>query len=202
MSIIPLNENQKQRDVEIIGDSTLSKFDVKKVSVNPLTCHVSLLEHLALSLDVSIVGLDEDEARTYLQNAREIKKHIGSSYAVRKASESIYGNDIKVEPWNKYGGVPGTYKIIVEANEKPVTETNLNKTIRLIDKAKRVSTHLRGITINMKSSGLMSNACATQSSEGVTILPQVIENINMSLKKSVALTFYMIESIVLKPKGV
>lgn len=202
MSIIPLSENQEQRHLESVGDNTISKFDVKKVSVNPLTCDVSLLGHLALSLDVSIVGLDEDEARKYLQNAREIKKYIGSSYAVKKASESIYGNDIKVEPWNKHNGDPGTYKIIVEANKKPVTQTNLDKTIRLIDKAKRVSTHLRGITINMKSNGLMSKACTTQSSEGVTILPQAIENINTSLKKRVALTFYMIESIVLQPEGV
>ncbi|WP_294962038.1 phage tail protein [Sulfurimonas sp.] len=201
MSIIPLRENKEQRDVEKVGEITLSKFNVKKVSVNPLECDILLLEHLALSLDINIAGLDENEARTYLQNAREIKKYIGTSYAVKKASEAIYGKDIKVEPWNKHSGVPGTYKIIIEANKKPVTEANLNKTIRLIDYAKRVSTHLSGITINMKSSGLMSNACTTQSSEDVTILPQVIEDINMSLKENIALTFYMIESIVLKPKG-
>lgn len=173
-TLLPLNENQIQRDIETVGSNTLNKFDTSKLTINPLYCDVSVLKHLAFSLDVSIEGLTESEARVYLQNAREIKKYIGSPYAVKKAASTIFGNDIKVQTWDKHNGVPGTYKILLDANEKPLTQSNINKAVKLIDQAKRKSAHLSAITMNIKNIAKYKNA----------------------------VTVFMIETSVIKPQGV
>ncbi len=201
-NLIPINEDDTQRVIEDIGTNTLEKIDLSKLTVSPLTCDASLLPHLAVAFDVSITGLQETEARTYLQNAREIKKYIGSTYAVRIAASSIFGDDIEVLPWNKFGGEPCTYKFWINVNEKPVNDENINKTIMLVDIAKRKAAHLSGITINMKNNGAYKTNAVTTSSEVGFVYPKPLEDINSSLKHNVATTVYMIEKIVIKPLGV
>lgn len=201
-SLLPINENQEQRDIESIGAAVLEGFDTTKLSINPLDCDLSVLPHLALALDVNIEGLNESESRVYLQNAREIKKYIGSVYAVNIAAASIFDEAIKVEPWNLHNGVPGTYKILLDAKEKPLTSKNIKKVIKLIDTAKRKSAHLSGITFNMKNKGLYKQAITTLSSEVMGVYPKALEDLNLSFKQIKAVTIYMIETVVLKPVGV
>lgn len=202
MNLIPLNESDTQRVVEDVGTNTLSNIDITKLTVSPLDCDVSVLPHLAIAFDVSIEGLEEQEARDYLQNAREIKKYIGSTYAVKKAAASIFGDDIEVLPWNKFGGEPCTYKFEIDVNEKPVNDENIEKTIKLVDIAKRTAAHLSGITVNMKNNGAYKTNAVTTSSEVGFVYPKPLEDINSSLKNNVATTVYMIEKIVIKPLGV
>lgn len=202
-SILPLNEEQLQRDIEAIGTNTITKFDENKLKVDPINCDASLLQHLSVDLDVSIAGLDEIEARTYLQSARDIKRYIGSNYAVRKAAESIFGKNIEVKTWDKYDGVPGTYKFDINVTTtKNVDETNIAKTIRLVDEAKRESTHLSGITMYMKNSGFCTKALTTQSSETVTILPKEIEGIECGANVFFASAIHTIETTTIRPLGV
>jgi len=202
LNLIPLNESDTQRVVEDVGTNTLSNIDISQLTVSPLDCDVSVLPHLALAFDVSIEGLQEQEARDYLQNAREIKKYIGSTYAVKKAASSIFGDDIEVLPWNKFGGEPCTYKFWINVNEKPVNDENIEKTIKLVDIAKRTAAHLSGITVNMKNNGAYKTNAVTTSSEVGFVYPKPLEDINSSLKNNVATTVYMIEKIVIKPLGV
>lgn len=202
-SILPPNENLYERTIEELGASIFNFEELEKVTLDPMKCDPSLLPHLALDLDVSILGLDEDEARAYLVNAREIKRLTGSVWAVNKAASSVFGENIKVQPWNQVGTVPGTFKIEVDVTEqKSVTEENLNKTIRLIDAAKPESRHLAGITVNMKNNGAYKTNAVTTSSEVGFVYPKPLEDINSSLKNNVATTVYMIEKIVIKPLGV
>lgn len=200
MNLIPAHEDKIQKDVENIGTSTLEKFDISKLTVDPLKCDASLLPHLAVALDVSIAALDEDEARAYLQNSREIKKYIGSAYAVKKAASSIFGDDIEVQPWNKHGGIAGTYKFIIDANGKPVNDENINKTISLVDQAKRKSAHLSAITVNMKNSGMYNTRAVTQTSEVGSVFPKALENIETNINHKSAMSIYMIEKTVIKPQ--
>lgn len=200
MNLIPAHERKIQKDVENIGTSTLEKFDISQLTVDPLKCDASLLPHLALALDVSIAGLDENEARAYLQNSREIKKYIGSTYAVKKAASSIFGDDIEVQPWNKHNGEAGTYKFIIDANGKPVNDENINKTISLVDTAKRKSAHLSGITVNMKNSGMYNTRAVTQTSEVGSVFPKALEDIETSINHKSAISVYMIEKTVIKPQ--
>jgi len=202
-SILPINESQTQRDIEKIGSLTLAKFDVSKLTINPLECDESLLPHLAVDFDVSIAGLSVDEARTYLSNARQIKKYIGSKYAVRKAAEAIFGDEIKVEPWNEHEGVPGTYKIKVNVTpQKSVTDENLNKAQTLIKAANRKSCHLSGITINMKNSGMHKYACITQSRESISVLPKILKDIETNVRKKVLVAVHAVETLIIRPLGV
>ncbi len=200
MNLIPAHEQRIQKDVENIGTSTLEKFDISKLTVDPLKCDASLLPHLAVALDVSIAALDENEARVYLQNSREIKKYIGSTYAVKKAASSIFGDDIEVQPWNKHNGEAGTYKFIIDANGKPVNDENINKTISLVDQAKRKSAHLSAITVNMKNSGMYNTRAVTQTSEIGSVFPKALEDIETSINHKSAMSIYMIEKTVIKPQ--
>ncbi len=201
MSILPINESELQRAVEKVGTLTLEKFDLTKITLNPLECDVSLLPHLALDFDVSIAGLDESEARAYLQHAREIKYYIGSPWAVKKAAASIFGENIQVQTWDKHDGVPGTYKFLIDVTpDKSVNDENINKTIKLVDEAKRESTHLSGITINMKNSGLYKNSMSTLSSEVVSVIPKQLEDILSGFVQHIGATFYMIETVVIQPQ--
>ena len=202
-SILPPNEDAIERTLEELGAKVFDFEELEKITLDPMSCDASLLPHLALDLDVSIVGLDEDEARTYLSNAREIKRLTGSVWAVNKAASSVFGKNIKVQPWNKVGTVPGTFKIEVDVTEqKSVTDENLNKTIRLIDAAKPESRHLAGITIKMKNSGMHKYAAITQSRESVTVMPKILEDINQSVTKKVLIATHAIETLTIRPLGV
>lgn len=200
-SILPPNEDLYERTIEELGASIFNFEELEKVTLDPMKCDASLLPHLALDLDVSILGLDEDEARAYLVNAREIKRLTGSVWAVNKAASSVFGENIKVKPWNKIGTVPGTFKIEVDVTEqKSVTEENLNKTIRLIDAAKPESRHLAGITVNMKNSGMYNTRAVTQTSEVGSVFPKALEDIETSINHKSAISVYMIEKTVIKPQ--
>lgn len=201
-SILPINEDDLQRAVEKVGTLTLEKLDLNKITINPLECDVSMLPHLALDFDVSIVGLEESEARTYLQHAREIKYYIGSPWAVKKAAASIFGENIQVQTWDKHEGVPGTYKFLIDVTpSKSVNDENINKTINLVDEAKRESMHLSGITMNMKNSGLYKKSLTTLSSEVGMVMPKVLDDIYSGFIQNIGTTFYMIETVVIQPQG-
>lgn len=202
-SILPINESPLQRDIESIGTQTLAQFDVTKLTINPLECDESLLPHLAVDFDVSISGLSVDEARIYLSNARQIKKYIGSKYAVRKAAEAIFGNEIKVEPWNEHDGDPGTYKIKVNVTpQKSVTDENLNKVQNLIKEANRKSCHLSGITISMKNSGMYRFGCITRSRENIVVMPKILKDIEIGVGKKILVGTHAIETMIIRPLGV
>ncbi|AXH14375.1 phage tail protein I [Malaciobacter mytili LMG 24559] len=199
-SILPSNENLIERTIEELGARIFNFEELDYITLDPMKCDASLLPHLAFDLDVSILGLDEDEARVYLVNAREIKRLTGSVWAVNKAAFSVFGENIKVQPWNKVGTVPGTFKIEVDVTpQKSVTDENLNKTIRLIDTAKPESRHLSGITINMKNNGAYKTNAVTTSSEVGYVFPKTIEDIETSINHKSAISVYMIEKIVIKP---
>lgn len=162
-SIIPINEDQIQRDIESIGIKTIELFDTSKLTINPLDCEKSLLPHLALALDVNIDGLDEDEQRAYLQNAREIKKYAGSVYAVRTAASSIF-KDVKLLQWFDYGGVPNRFKLDISAYKKEVSLDNIQKVRRLVEDAKRKSSHLDSIELSYVNQ-LELTSCASNMGE-------------------------------------
>lgn len=200
-SILPINENSVQRTLEELDACTLDFEDLNKVTLNPLTCETQLLEHLAFSLDVSIEGLDEDEARAYLHNAREIKRYMGSVWAVNQAAKSVFGEAINVQPWNTYEGNPGTFKIDIEATkQKSVDEHNLSKAMRLINEVKRESAHLSDITIHMNTQGKAYVGAGTLSSLSTQLYPKIEHEMPLTVQNKVALNVQMFETVLIKPK--
>ncbi|MGB5793105.1 phage tail protein I [Poseidonibacter sp.] len=185
-SIIPINEGQIQRDIESIGIKTIELFDTSKLTINPLECALSLLPHLALALDVNIDGLDEDEQRTYLQNAREIKKYDGSVYAVRMAANSIF-DDVKILQWFDYGGIPNRFKLDISVYTKEVSLDNIQKVRRLVEDSKRKSSHLDEIqlsykieqSLNISSGGIGEVSCNSEMVEGYESVSVGTQKINL-----------------------
>lgn len=201
-SILPPNENDTQRAIEIVGSKAIENFDTTKLNVNPISCDVSLLPHLALAFDTDIVGLDEDEKRILLQNSRGIKLHIGSKYAVRKAAESIFGKSARAIPFYEYGGDAGKYKIAVEVpDDKPVTQENLLKTKKVVEDANRASCKFDGFVIAMTIRNEAKFKIATTSSESVVVLPRRMESIVLDIKQQTLLASHTIEIAHIKPQG-
>jgi phage tail P2-like protein len=201
MSILPVNENAIARTLERLDAKHVNHEDITHVSLNPLTCDAVLLEHLALDLDVSIEGLDEDEARSYLYNAREIKRLKGSVWAVNKAAHSIFGNHIKIKTWKEANTQAGTFKLEIDVTpQKAVTDENINKTVRLIDEAKPVSRHLSGITLNMKSNGMYNYKALTRSDENLTVLPKVLKEVNIHVNEKVLVGIQSYERLRVAPR--
>lgn len=201
ISILPPNEEAALRTLEEYEAQSFDFKKLEKVTFEPLVCDKCLLPHLALDLDVNLAGLNEDEQRAYLHNAREIKRKIGTVWAVNSAASSIFKDNIKIRPWNEIGTPAGTYKIEVNATgEKEVNDENLNKTIKLIDEVKPKSRHLAGITINMKNSSAYEYATVTTASETITVLPQQLEDVNVQVGKKVLLAVHSIEDLKIMPK--
>lgn len=201
MNLIPANEDVVEKSIEDIGTNTLAKFDTSKLTVNPLFCDVSLLPHLALSLDVSIVGLDETEARTYLQNAREIKKYIGSKYAVNKAASSIFGDKVKVEPWDAFKGVRGTYRVVVDVGSEKLNDENIAKCLKLVTDVKRKSTHFTNVVLQNKAEVITSTAFVLLEKESIEVRPKILNDIEQTLAASFKTRVQLIEQIQIQPMG-
>lgn len=148
-SILPKSESNFQRVMERVGSETLTDLDVSKLTLNPLTCEAFMLPHLALSLDVSIEGLEEDEARIYLQNAREIKKYGGSVYAVKKAIDSMF-DEGKLIQWYEGNLNPHLFDVDVKLKAQPskvYDVAKFEKAKALIHEAKNVRSHLNAFRI-------------------------------------------------------
>lgn len=202
-TILPINEKAISQTLEELDADILRFEDLNKVTLNPLTCEAKLLEHLAFSLDVSIEGLDEDESRAYLHNAREIKRFIGSTWAVTKAAKSVFGEAIEIQSWEKYEGEPGTFKVDIEAKpNKSVDEHNLSKVMRLINEVKRESAHLSDITVHMNTQGKAHIGVGTLSSLRTQLYPKIEDEIPLMSHNKVAFAVQMYETALLKPKVV
>lgn len=148
-SLLPPNESKFQRQMEQVGQKVLDGLDVSKITLNPLTCESFMLPHLAVTLDVSIEGLEEDEARIYLQNAREIKKYGGSVFAVKKAIDSIF-DEGKLIQWHEGGLKPHLFDVDVKLKAKPskvYDSAKFEKAKELILEAKNVRSHLNAFRI-------------------------------------------------------
>jgi phage tail P2-like protein len=128
------------------------------LSTLPLEANVSLLPHLAVSYDVDITGLTEDEARKYLHSAFEIHRYKGTVYAVKKAIEVMFDSGELVESFDDDALSGGDFdvKVTLDVDFSKVYHLERFKKAReLIYSAKNVRSHLNRFAIALPQSKLL-----------------------------------------------
>jgi len=145
VNLLPSNQDTHNQELALFL-AAQSRQDYSDLTVDPRTCAVTLLPHLAISEGVDISGLDESQSRKLIANAYEIHRYKGTAYAVERSLEPLY-DDIAVIEWFE-GDIPhGYFDINLSLQDMIYTQTLTYKALHLIRKSKRVSQHLYHVNI-------------------------------------------------------
>jgi len=147
MSLLPKNTSLKdQQFAELLdGRSQVNYSDLK---IDPLTCNISLLPHLAIIKGANIDNMAESEARTYLKTFS--KKANGTVGAVEDAVNVLFDNAQLVE-WfeDKERFKKGQFGVSVDVrnDDTKYDERLFSVSNRLIRTAKNVRSKFMGFDV-------------------------------------------------------
>jgi hypothetical protein len=99
MNLLPLNTTLKDQNFANILDKN-SKETYEVFKIDPLTCHFSILEHIALEHNIDISNLTEHEIREYLSLSIDNKPLIGTVSSVESAIKFFLGSGELIEWFN------------------------------------------------------------------------------------------------------
>ena len=152
--LLPTNQKSKeQRFAEFVDESLIQDNSV--ITLDPLTCHSSLLEHIALGFGASISGMNKKEARLYLSKIEIVKTQRGTAGAVEDAL-SVTFEDAKLVEWFEAVDLDkGDFR--VDVTVKADTKERYDKrkfalSKRLINEAKNVRSNLADFEIKLPES--------------------------------------------------
>lgn len=134
-----VNEVVKRMEATI---STFSTWD----SIDSLS--EEELDALAWELNISWYRLDAsiDIKRQLIKDSESMGRKLGTKWAVERIINTYFGDGYIVE-WFDYGGEPGHFKVM--SSNPTITNENLQEFLSILDKVKRASAHLDGITISL-----------------------------------------------------
>lgn len=106
------------------------------------------LDELAWELNIPWYEPDAsvEVKRQIVMDSDLVQQKLGTKQAVEVVISTYFGNG-NVTEWFEYGGDPGHFKI--ESGNPSVTNENMNKFLRILEKVKRKSAHLDEININL-----------------------------------------------------
>lgn len=106
------------------------------------------LDDLAWELNIQWYEQDANIAikRKIIKEADKVQHKLGTKWAVENVITTYFGVGNMLE-WFEYDGDPGHFRI--ESTNPSVTNEDLIKFLRILDKVKRKSSQLDGITINL-----------------------------------------------------
>lgn len=134
MSLLPAYMSELWGCYEQMSREDLHSFDLQLLSVDPLTCHVSVLKFLAWEADVNINGFDENQARNLIKNTMLNSIYAGTVFSIKNVLKNI--SNIEIEEY--FEEKPFYFKAKVS------TETDIpsiNKYAYLINKYKNARSH-------------------------------------------------------------
>lgn len=82
--------------------------------------------------------------RELVKNSDKVYRHLGTKWAVENVIETYFGEGF-IEEWFEYSGQPGHFRII--AKNPSLSEETLQEFMAILNKVKRASAKLDGITI-------------------------------------------------------
>lgn len=149
MSLLPNNSFLKDQEFASLVERLVTE-DYTALKIDPLTCDVRLLPHLAVASDVDISGLSEKEARLYIHNAKEIKKYAGTVYAVEQ-SINVCFEEGKLKEWFEADLEAGYFDVEVTLKADPSVvylPKKFDKAKSMIQASKNVRSHLNSFVID------------------------------------------------------
>lgn len=169
---------------------------------SPQRCPVALLPFLAWSFSVDRWddSWPESVKRATIQAARAIHQHKGTIAAVRGAVESL-GYAIRIREWWQLDprGPRGTFALEVGVRARGITDTTFAELDRLIDDAKPLSRHLRGLRIVLEVTGGVFLRIHLQLGETLTVHPWTPDSIDSSGRVAFAAAVHFIDITTINP---
>ena len=122
--------------------STLSTWD----SIDSLT--EPELDELAWELNIEWYKLNAsiDIKRQLIKDSDNMHKKLGTKWAVERIINTYFGEGY-ISEWFEYGGEAGHFKVF--SSNPTITNENLLEFLSILEKVKRASSHLDGITISL-----------------------------------------------------
>ncbi|MCB6992887.1 phage tail protein I [bacterium 210820-DFI.6.37] len=129
------------------------------------------LDELAWEFNVTWYEYSSDleTKRKLIKNSTEVKRNLGTGWAVERVISTYFGEG-RIEEWFEYGGRPGYFKVI--SSNPTITQENLDKFLRVLEKVKRKSAHLEGICVGLSGKNYLNVGIGCREAEVITIRPE------------------------------
>lgn len=133
----------------------------------------TVLDALAVNLKIDWYRTEYsiEEKRSIVKTAVDVRRRMGTAYAVRMQADAIY-KGTKVEEWFQYNGMPGCFRVSVNTGKKGLTLEDLDQIARGIENCKNVRSHLDSIAITCETKGAAACAAFTIANEVIEIWPE------------------------------
>lgn len=151
-TLLPLHEPSRLKSIDIAIREQMSDhrdgLDVLATILDPMNCPETMLPWLAAILRPPFWSetMTVFDKRRALANAKEMRRHKGTSYAIRLAMAAV-GLDARVEQWYEYSGTPGNFRVVVDTVGAEYSDASLQLADELIESVKRASARLDEIQV-------------------------------------------------------
>jgi len=149
--LLPSNQPLQEQDFAEFVDESLI-HDNSVISLDPLTCHFSLLEHISLGFGTSINGMTEKEARIYLSKIEKIKTQRGTAGAVEDTLGVTFEDAELIEWFEDESLDVGEFgvEVVIKADTSLIYDERKFKLSKwLINQAKNVRSHLKSFQVRL-----------------------------------------------------
>ena len=131
MSLLPAYMSGLWKCYEQMHKEDLESIDLALLSVDPLTCHISVLPFLAWEADININGFTEEQLRKIIEKVFETSRYAGSVYSIKNILNSL-GNLEFIEYFSENPYVFNV-KMLLDSDIP-----SINKYVYLIEKYKNI----------------------------------------------------------------
>lgn len=139
---------------------------------NPDTCPSSVLPWLAwaFSVDEWDSNWSDNQKRGAVKSAVSIHKHKGTIGAVKDAINAL-GIECQVQEWFNQmpEGAPYTFRLILDANQEPITQSQLIKLQDVVNSTKNLRSHLDTIVPGVTSEAMLSLGVVAKVGSEITV---------------------------------
>lgn len=133
-------------------------------------CPMAVLPWLAWERGVDEWSDDwsEQQQRAVIQASITQHRKRGTAAAVEEALATI-GITVRIQEWHKQQplGAPYTYKLLVDVGQIGVSQVQLQRMLRVVERAKNLRSHMTSVDIKVTSEAVMSGVAST--SAGIEI---------------------------------
>ena len=142
-TLLPIIESRKSKDLDYLGADTISRIELKNLTLLPKDTPKHLLKHLAYMYDVYIDGLSEDEQRELIEKSFDIHRHLGTVYALKEAL-SVIGVEANIVEWYNTNNELPAYTFGLKMNKMDIRGTRF--LLDYINRFKNVRSRLKNLS--------------------------------------------------------
>ena len=200
ITLLPDNESAFLKAKELAYRSAITS-NADALDLNPLTCSEQILPHLAQVVQVLFWSdtLSVEEKRKLIFETKDLHKHLGTPYAIKKVFE-ILQLDAHLVEWFHSQLDPYHFNVTVDVYTRGISEELLVLLEQMIESYKNVRSELDTIEVRLNSKAKLKIGMATMGGETVTLQPYQLDLLSFESSINFASAFYSAETTTLYPK--